>query len=281
MKFGASMFFTDYAVSADALAVALEERGFDSVWAPEHSHIPLSRKTEFPAGGELPRKYAEAMDPFVSLAAAASVTSRLMIGTGVCLVAQRDPIQLAKTVASLDVVSGGRFLFGIGNGWNQDEMENHGTAFATRHKRARENVEAMRAIWSSDAAEYHGEFVNFDPMVARPKPVRSPPVYVGGAFPYSARRAIRYGDGWLPQAARKGAYRQIADMIPEFHRMTEEAGRGRLPVTVWHSRRDGDMIKRYEDLEVERVVFSLEPEGRDEVMVKIDAIAGFMRGVNG
>jgi len=117
MKFGASMFFTDYAISADALAVALEERGFDSVWAPEHSHIPLSRKTEFPAGGELPRKYAEAMDPFVSLTAAAAVTTRLMLGTGVCLVAQRDPIQLAKTVASLDVISGGRFLFGIGNGW--------------------------------------------------------------------------------------------------------------------------------------------------------------------
>jgi probable F420-dependent oxidoreductase len=281
MKFGASMFFTDYAISADALAVALEERGFDSVWAPEHSHIPLSRKTAFPAGGELPRKYAEAMDPFVSLTAAAAVTRALKVGTGVCLVAQRDPIQLAKTVASLDVISGGRFLFGIGNGWNQDEMENHGCGFETRHKRARENVEAMRAIWGTSPAEYHGAFVDFDPMIARPQPVRPPPVYVGGAFPYSARRAIRYGDGWLPQAARRGAYRQIADMIPEFHRMCEEAGRGRLPVTVWHSRRDVEMIKRYEDLGVERVVFSLEPESRDEIMPKIDAIAAFMRGVTG
>ncbi len=281
MQFGASMFFTDYAIDAATLGRVLEERGFESVWAPEHSHIPVSRVTPFPAGGDLPKKYYDAMDPFVSLTAAAAVTRTLKVGTGVCLVAQRDPIQLAKLVASIDQVSAGRFLFGIGNGWYQDEMENHGCDFDTRHKRARENVEAMRAIWSSDVAEYHGEFVDFGPMVARPKPVRSPPVYVGGAFPYSARRAIRYGDGWLPQAARKGAYRQIADMIPEFHRMCEEAGRGRLPVTVWHSRRDGDTIKRYADLGVERVVFSLEPEGRDAVMAKIDGIAAFMRGLEG
>jgi probable F420-dependent oxidoreductase len=196
-------------------------------------------------------------------------------------VAQRDPIQLAKSVASLDVVSGGRFLFGIGNGWNQDEMENHGCAFETRHKRARENVEAMKAIWTSDLAEYHGEFVNFGPMIARPKPVRPPPVYVGGAFPYSARRAIRYGDGWLPQAARRGAYRQIAEMIPEFRRMTEEAGRAPLAITVWHPRKDADTIKRYEDLGVERVVFSFEPEPEGDVLPKLDAVAEFMRGVNG
>ena len=283
MQFGASMFFTDDAIDAAALGRALEERGFESVWAPEHSHIPVSRVTPFPAGGDLPKKYYDAMDPFVSLTAAAAATRSLKVGTGVCLVAQRDPIQLAKLVASIDQVSAGRFLFGIGNGWNQDEMENHGTAFATRHKRARENVEAMKAIWTQAKAEYHGEFVNFGPMMTWPKPVQQPhpPIYVGGAFPYSARRAIRYGDGWLPQAARKGAYRQIAEMIPEFHRMTSEAERDPLAITVWHPRKDADTIERYEDLGVERVVFSFEPEATGAIVPKLDAVAEFMHGVNG
>ncbi len=283
MKFGASMFFTDYAIAADALGRVLEDRGYESVWAPEHSHIPASRLTPFPAGGDLPKKYYDAMDPFVSLTAAAAVTKALKIGTGVCLVAQRDPIQLAKLVASIDQVSAGRFLFGIGNGWNQDEMENHGAAFATRHKRARENVEAMKSVWTQSKAEYHGEFVSFDPMMAWPKPVTKPhpPIYVGGAFPYSARRAIRYGDGWLPQAARRGAYRQIADMIPAFRRMTEEAGRDPLAITVWHPRQDADLIKRYEDLGVERVVFSFEPEPAEAILPKLDAVAEFMHRVNG
>ena len=163
MKFGASMFFTDYSMGAAELAVALEQRGFDIVWAPEHSHIPLSRKSAFIMGGELPKRYYDVMDPFVTLTAAAMATKTLKVGTGVCLIAQRDPIQTAKLVASIDQVSGGRFVFGVGNGWNRDEMENHGTDFATRHKRAREKIEAMKAIWTQSKAEYHGEFVNFDP----------------------------------------------------------------------------------------------------------------------
>ncbi len=285
MKFGASMFFTDYAIAPGELAAALEQRGFDSVWAPEHSHIPLSRRTPFPGGGDLPKKYYDAMDPFVALAAAAATTKTLMLGTGVCLVAQRDPIQTAKLVASIDQVSGGRFLFGIGNGWNQDEMENHGTEFVTRHKRARENIEAMQQIWTRDVAEYHGELVDFGPMNAWPKPVQKPhpPIYVGGAFPYSARRAIRYANGWLPQAARRGSYRQIADMIPEFHRMAEEAGRDprSIAITVWHSRKDADLIKRYQDLGVERVVFPLESDTADKLMPVIDDIADLMRRANG
>src|ERR1700744_6219468 len=157
MKFGASMFFTDYSITPTALARALEERGFDILWAPEHSHIPASRKTPFVLGTELPKRYYDVMDPFVTLTAAAAVTSTLKLGTGGGLVARRDPIQTAKLVASIDRVSGGRFVFGVGNGWNQDEMENHGTNFTTRHKLAREHVEAMQAIWTRDAAEYHGE----------------------------------------------------------------------------------------------------------------------------
>ena len=192
MHIGAAMFFTDYSMSPGELGKALEERGFESVWAPEHSHIPLTRKSPFPGGGELPKKYYDAMDPFVSLMAAAAATKNLKVGTGVCLVNQRDPIQTAKLVSTIDQLSGGRFLFGVGNGWNQDEMENHGTDFDTRHKLVRERIEAMKAIWTKSKAEYHGELVKFDPMMAWPKPAQKPhpPILVGGAFPYGARRAL-------------------------------------------------------------------------------------------
>ncbi len=154
MKIGAAMFFTDYSMSPGELAVALEERGFDSLWAPEHSHIPLARTASYPGGGALPREYYEVMDPFVTLTAAAAVTKKLLVGTGICLVVQRDPIQTAKAVATIDHISGGRFLFGVGNGWNQDEIENHGTVFASRHKLARERIEAMKAIWTEAQPSY-------------------------------------------------------------------------------------------------------------------------------
>src|SRR6059058_6551511 len=180
MHFGGAMFFTDYSMSAMELARALEERGFESLWVPEHSHIPLSRKTPFPGGGELPKMYYDAMDPFVTLSVAGAVTKKLKLGTGVCLVIQRDTIQTAKLVASLDQVSNGRFLFGIGGGWNQDEMEDHGTVYPTRFKRMREQVEAMKAIWTENKPEYHGEIVDFPPMMAWPKPVQKPlPIIVG------------------------------------------------------------------------------------------------------
>ncbi len=284
LAFGAAMFFTDYSMQPGELGVALEQRGFESVWAPEHSHIPLSRKTAPSGGGELGKKYYDTMDPFVTLTVAAMATRTLKVGTGVCLVAQRDPIQTAKLVASIDTVSGGRFLFGIGNGWNQDEMENHGTVFATRHKLARERVEAMKAIWTQTKPEYHGELVNFGPMMAWPKPVQKPhpPVIVGGAFPYSARRAIRYGEGWIPQAAR-GGYSEIADMIPEFRKMATEAGRDpkSIEITVWFPKQDTDLMKRYADLGVARVVFNLESDKADKVVPVIDSLAGLMRKVNG
>jgi probable F420-dependent oxidoreductase len=284
LNFGTSMFFTDYSMAPGELGKALEERGFESVWAPEHSHIPLSRKTPFPGGGDVPKRYYDAMDPFITLTVAAMATKTLKVGTGVCLVAQRDPIQTAKLVASIDQVSGGRFLFGIGNGWNQDEMENHGTVFTTRHKLARERVEVMKAIWTQTKPEYHGEFVNFGPMMAWPKPVQKPhpPVIVGGAFPYSARRAIRYGEGWIPQAAR-GGYSEIADMIPEFRKMATEAGRdpASIDITVWFPKQDPELMKRYEDLGVSRVVFNLDSEKADKVLPVIDSLAGLMRKVNG
>src|SRR5437764_12085468 len=170
MEFGASIFFTDYSISPAELAGALEERGFDALWAAEHSHIPASRRTPAPGGGELAKRYYDVMDPFVTLAAAAVATKRLKVGTGVCLVIQRDTIQTAKQVASLDQISGGRFLFGIGGGWNAEEMADHGTVFASRFKLMRERVEAMKAIWTQSKPEYHGEFVSFPPMMIWPKP---------------------------------------------------------------------------------------------------------------
>ncbi len=284
LDFGAAMFFTDYSMTPAELGKALEERRFELVWAPEHSHIPLSRKTPFPGGGEMPKKYYDAMDPFVTLTAAAMATKNLKVGTGVCLVAQRDPIQTAKLVASIDTVSGGRFLFGIGNGWNQDEMEDHGTVFETRHKLARERVEAMKAIWTQTKPEYHGEFVNFGPMMAWPKPVQKPhpPVIVGGAFPYSARRAVRYGEGWIPHASR-GTYAEIAEMIPQFRKMASEAGRDpdSIQITVWGPKQEADLMRRYEDLGVSRIVFSVELEKADTVLPVIDGWAALMRKVNG
>src|ERR1700685_1000877 len=172
MDFGAFMFHTDYSMPIVPLARACEERGFEPLWAPEHSHIPLSRKSPFPGGGDVPKMYYDAMDPFVILTAAAAATKKLKVGTGVCLVIQRDTIQTAKLAASLDQVSGGRFLFGIGGGWNQDEMENHGTVYETRFLRVRESIEAMKEIWTKDEAEYHGEIVKFDPIFAWPKPMQ-------------------------------------------------------------------------------------------------------------
>ena len=279
MDFGASMFFTDYSMTPAGLARALEERGFESVWAPEHSHIPLSRKSPWPGGAELPKRYYDCMDPFVSLTAAAAATQRLRIGTGVCLVNQRDPIQLAKLVASLDQVSAGRFLFGIGIGWNQDEMENHGTVFETRAKLVRERVEAMKEIWTKSKPEYHGEFVNFDPMMTWPKPVQKPhpPIIVGGGFPQAARRALRYGDGWIPITGRA----PLEGALAKFRELAKEMGRdpAEVPITAFGAAEDAELLKRYRDLGVSRVVVSLDSEKEDAILPVLDRWAALIRGM--
>jgi probable F420-dependent oxidoreductase len=279
MHIGAAMFFTDYSMSPGELGKALEERGFESVWAPEHSHIPLTRKSPFPGGGELPKKYYDAMDPFVALMAAAANTKRLRVGTGVCLVNQRDPIQTAKAVASIDQVSGGRFLFGVGNGWNQDEIENHGTAFASRHKLARERVEAMKTIWAEEEPEYHGEFVSFGKMKQWPKPYQKPhpPIIVGGAFPYAARRAIRYGDGWIPRD--DWLDRDGIEVLDKFRAMAKEAGRdpASLSISTFRVPDDLERLKRYRELGIDRVVFSLPAEKDDKIMPILDRWAELSR----
>ena len=280
MHFGAAMFFTDYSMAAGDLGRALEQRGFESLWAPEHSHIPVSRASPFPNGGDLPKQYYDVMDPFVTLTAAAAATQTLKVGTGVCLVQQRDPIQTAKLVASIDQVSAGRFLFGVGSGWNAEEMADHGTAFKSRHKVARERIEAMKVIWTESKAEYHGEFVDFDPMMAWPKPVQKPypPVIVGGAFPYGARRAIRYGDGWVPHASRP-EYGDVSDFLPQFHKMATEAGRdpASLPVTMFRVVEELDRLRHYRDIGIARVVITLPSAGANEVMPIIDRWAEKMQ----
>jgi probable F420-dependent oxidoreductase len=281
MQFGGAMFFTDHAMEATDFARALEERGFESVWAPEHSHIPLSRQSPFPPGGELPRKYAECMDPFVSLTAAAVATKTLKLGTGVALVVQRDPIQTAKLVASIDQVSKGRFLFGIGGGWNAEEMADHGTTdFKGRWKLVRERVEAMKAIWTQEHPEYHGDLVDFPPMMAWPKPFRKPypPIIVGGAFPYGARRAIAYGDGWIPHRSRP-QYGDVGDFLPEFRRLAQEAGRdpAALPVTIWGAPNDMKTLDHYREIGVARVIVSLDSSSAAELLPQLDAWAETIR----
>ena len=277
MQFGASMFFTDYSMTAAALARALEERGFESLWAPEHSHIPASRSTPWGGGGELPKRYYDVMDPFISLTMAAAATTTLKLGTGVCLVNQRDPIQTAKLVASLDQVSGGRFLFGIGVGWNREEMENHGTAFDTRAKLVRERVEAMQAIWTKSKAEYHGEFVDFDPIMAWPKPVQKPhpPILVGGAFPQGARRALRYGNGWIPIAGRA----PLQEALAAFRTMAAEAGRdlATVPVSTFGAPEDLDEIRRYRELGVSRMVVTLDSGAAEEILPILDRWSALIR----
>jgi len=192
MHFGLTIFPTEYSISMVDLGRAAEERGFESLWVSEHTHIPVSRKSPWPGGPELPKMYYDTLDPFVALAAAASATSRIKLATGICLIVERDPIHTAKLVTSVDQVSGGRFMLGIGGGWNLEEMENHGTRPESRFKLMRERIEAMKAIWTQDEAEYHGDLVDFDPIFMRPKPIQKPhpPIHVGGGFPGGARRAI-------------------------------------------------------------------------------------------
>ena len=279
MKIGAVMFFTTDSMQPAPLARAMEERDFESLWVPEHTHIPSSRKSDYPASGGLVRAYYELLDPFLALNTAATVTARLKVGTGIALITQRDPIVTAKMVSSIDQLSGGRFLFGVGNGWNQDEIENHGTAFKSRHKLARERVEAMKAIWAEEEPEYHGEFVNFDKMKQWPKPFQKPhpPIIVGGAFPYAARRAVRYGDGWIPRD--DWLDRDGIEVLDKFRAMAKEAGRdpASLPISTFRVPDDLDRLKRYRELGIDRVVFSLPAEQADRILPILDRWAELKR----
>lgn len=277
MHCGLAMFSVDYAMRPDDLAREAEARGFESLFFPEHSHIPKSRKTPWPGGGELPHEYLRIHDPFVALAMAAAVTSKLKIGTGVCLVIQRDTIILAKEVASLDLLSGGRFIFGIGGGWNVEEMNNHGTEFRTRWKKLREQVAALKKIWAEDEPEFHGEFVRFDPIWSWPKPVQKPhpPILLGGHSRQVLRRVVDYCDGWLPLGVRGTS---VIQQIEELRRLAEEKGRDprSVSISVYFAPADPEAVDAFRAAGVERVIFGLPPAGRDQILPLLDRYATFL-----
>jgi probable F420-dependent oxidoreductase len=274
MKIGIAMFPTDYSILPGELAQAAEERGFESLWFPEHTHIPTSRKSPWPGGPNMPDVYKQTLDPFMALTAAAAVTKRIKLATGICLVVERDPIHTAKNVATIDYLSGGRFLFGIGGGWNAEEMANHGTAFKTRFAVMGERVAAMKAIWGNDVAEFHGEHVSFEPMWAWPKPVQKPhpPILVGGEFPHGAKRAIAFGNGWMPIGGRG---LDALDILPRFRQMAAEAGRNpdEVPMSVFAAPQNAERLQRYRDAGVERAIIMLPTTARDAALQNLDACA--------
>jgi probable F420-dependent oxidoreductase len=282
MKYGIAMFPTDYAIPIDELARELEARRFESVWLPEHTHIPASRKSPWPGGPTLPREYWHTLDPFVALAAAAVVTKSLKLGTGICLVIERDPILLAKEVASLDHLSQGRVLFGIGGGWNAEEMEHHGTPFGERWKILRERIGALKAIWTQDEAEFHGKYVNFEKLWSYPKPVQKPypPILMGGAGPHARQRAVDFDGHWIPIGGR--AYSEpIAESMADFRARAEKAGRdpATLTVTIFGVAPDQARVAPLRDAGVTRAVFFVPSATRDAVLPLLDQYAGLAKKV--
>lgn len=274
MRIGTFYFPTDYGIDVRELAEALEARGFESLFFCEHTHIPVSRRTPFPSGGELPKRYAHTHDPFVGLSFAAAATRKLLLGTGICLVTEHDPIVAAKSVASLDRLSGGRFLFGIGAGWNAEEMENHGTNFATRFADMRERVLAMKEIWTKEEASFHGKFVNFDPIWCNPKPMQRPhpPILLGGETDHTLRRVVEYCDGWLPR------FRPDFDakvQVARLRRAAEAAGRdfAALSITVFRPPADAATLAGFREAGIQRVLLEVPDLGRDEILRVLDGYA--------
>ena len=279
MLYGVMMFSTEYAIAPDELARALEDRGFESLWLPEHTHIPASRQSPWPGGGDLPKEYWSTYDPFVALMAAAAATRRLKLGTGICLVVERDPIITAKEVASLDRLSGGRLLFGIGGGWNAEEMAHHGTAFKTRWRLLRERVLAMKEIWTKREPEFHGEFVSFDKIWADLKPLQQPhpPIIIGGDAAATFDRVVEFGDGWMP--ILRPNRRNPVERIPELRERLTRAGRDpkSAPVSLFFAPPNRPALDALAAAGLERAIFGLPSEPRDAVLPKLDAYAAVMR----
>jgi len=273
MELGLAILLTDYSIQPARLGALAEEHGFESLFLAEHTHIPVNRETPYPGGDELPREYSHTVDPFVALAAAAAASERLKVGTGVCLVIERDPIVTAKEVATLDRVSEGRFLFGVGAGWNKEEMANHGTDPTTRWRVMRERVEAMKAIWTQDEAEYHGRFVDFDPIWSWPKPVQKPhpPVLIGGVGEKVLDRVVAYGDEWIPNRVKSPE--ELAPRINDLQERAEAAGRERIPVTVFGAKPEVRLLERLEAAGVTRSLFYLRPDEPGEVERQLEQLA--------
>jgi probable F420-dependent oxidoreductase len=268
MLVGGFYFPTDYGIAIDELASELEARDFESLFVCEHTHIPVSRRSPFPGGGELPKRYSHTHDPFVALSFAAAATRTLKLGTGIALVPQRDPIITAKSVASLDQLSGGRFIFGIGGGWNAEEMENHGVRYETRFKQLREHVLAMKALWTQEQAEFHGEFVNFDPVWLYPKPKQPhPPILLGGESDHTVRRVVEFCDGWFPRPRAGWEPKRAAERLREAARA---AGRNPLPITVFNAPADAQALAPYRDAGIARVLLEVPDLSREEILRRLD-----------
>ncbi len=280
MKLGVTMFATDYSIRPDDLAKECEDRGFESVWFPEHTHIPANRKSPWPVGGDLPPEYWHTHDLFVALTAAAVATKTIKIGSGICLVIERDPIVLANEVASVDRLSNGRLLFGIGGGWNAEEMENHGTPFNRRWKILRERIEAMKEIWANEEAEYHGEFVNFDPIWSHPKPAQKPhpPILLGTLSSGGLNRVVNYCDGWIPVGF---VIDDLPAAIQDLHQRADQAGRPKeeIPISIFGAQDDEAELQKLQELGIDRGVFVIPSKERDEVLPLLDTYAGFISKV--
>ncbi|MGD9998322.1 MAG: LLM class F420-dependent oxidoreductase [Ilumatobacteraceae bacterium] len=272
MKLGIAMFPTNEATPAAEVAVAAEARGIESIFLAEHSHIPASRETPYPGGGELPPDYYHAWDPFVTLAHVAARTTTIRLGTGACLVTQRDPIQLAKEVATLDVVSGGRVLLGVAAGWNAEELRNHGTDPGHRFAVMGERVQAMRAIWTDDDAEFHGRYVDFDPIWAWPKPVQrpTPPVIVCGNGARITDRVVTFGDEWMPNFWRVS---DLPARIAELQQKAQAAGREPIPVTAYAAPNDAAKLEELEQAGVGRAVLIVPAGSKDDTLRLLDGFA--------
>ncbi len=276
MKLGVVLMYGSAGLTPPELGRAIEERGFDSLFCAEHTHIPVaSTRTD----GRPVRPYADTFDPFVALAAAAAVTSRIKLGTAVCLVTERDPITLAKEVASLDRLSGGRFLFGVGAGWNREEMANHGTDPRTRMALLADRVRAMRAIWTADEAEYHGKSVDFGPLWSWPKPVQQPhpPVLVGGNGPGTEDRVLNFGDEWLPQSGPLADMAEFRRRVTELRQRAENAGRGPIPVTVFGVPPDQALLSEFADAGADRCLLALAHLNASQTLAALDDWARLIR----
>ena len=274
---GIFYFATEYGHNVVDVARDAEQRGFESLWLPEHTHIPVSRKTPYAGGAELPKEYAHTLDPFVALAAVATATKHIRLATGISLLIERDTITMAKTLATLDLLSNGRAILGVGGGWNREEAEHHGVEWSQRFQKLEEQITAIKVIWANEEASFHGEHVRFDPIWSWPKPIQRPhpPILLGGETDHTLRRVIKYCDGWLPRARDPEI---IVRGIARLNELAEEAGRDpeSISVNVFAPRPDAELIDRFKGMGVARIVLWLPPEDRDAVSTRLDGYTRFL-----
>ena len=274
---GIFYFATEYGHNVVDVARDAEQRGFESLWLPEHTHIPVSRKTPYAGGAELPKEYAHTLDPFVALAAVATATKHIRLATGISLLIERDTITMAKTLATLDLLSNGRAILGVGGGWNREEAEHHGVEWSQRFQKLEEQITAIKVIWANEEASFHGEHVRFDPIWSWPKPIQRPrpPIVLGGETDHTLRRVIKYCDGWLPRARDPEI---IVRGIARLNELAEEAGRDpeSISVNVFAPRPDAELIDRFKGMGVARIILWLPPEDRDAVSRRLDGYTRFL-----